>query len=487
MEKTELEFPQIDYVAILPEIIICGLALLIMLFAAFLPRDRRWITGHIAWFGIIVASFAVWMNWGTDTRTFAGMYSIDLFSSVLKLIFLLGSLLVVFMSENYIRLHKLEAGEYYALIIFSLFGMMMMASAADLVVFFVGLEIMSVALYVLAGFRRSDPKSNESSLKYFLLGAFATGFIVLGIAFVFGAVGTTSIAQMFDPQQYTLANSFFYLMVGGGLLLIGLAFKLASFPFHMWVPDVYEGAPTAVTAFMSSGPKAAAIAVLARVFVVAFGQHITQLSPMFWSLSVLTMFTGNLIAISQTNIKRMLAYSSIAHAGYMLIAFATGTAEAVNSVVFYLLTYTVMNLGAFMVLLVVEGKEDGDNEITSFTGLGRRHPFLGAAMTLFLISLAGIPPTAGFAGKFFLFKAAVAKGQIPLVVIAVINSLISVYYYLRVVVVMFMIDTQTEFRPVSYPAFLYVALVVAVLGTIVLGVFPTSFFPFDIPLLASGR
>lgn len=479
-------FPQIDYVAILPELIVGGFALLVMLITPFISREKRWLTGHIAWFGIMAAAVAVWYSWGTDIQTFAGLYLIDMFSSVFKLVFLLGSLLVIFMSDNYVRRRDLPAGEYYSLILFATFGMMMMASAGDLIVFFIGLEIMSVALYVLAGFRRDDLKSNEASLKYFLLGAFATGFIVFGIAFVYGALGSTSIAHIFQPEQYKLANSSLYLMLGAGLLLIGLAFKIASFPFHMWVPDVYEGAPTAITAFMSAGPKAAAIAVLSRVFIFAFAEYTNEMSMAFWTLSILTMFTGNIIAITQTNIKRMLAYSSIAHAGYMLIALAAGNADAASAVAFYALSYTVMSIGAFMVVLIVESKTDGDNDFTSYTGLGRRHPILAAAMTLFMISLAGIPPTAGFTAKLFLFKAAIFQGHIVLVVVAVLNSLISVYYYLRVVVVMFMIDTESEYRPVTYPAFLYVALVIAVMGVFALGLFPTTFFPFDQPLLITN-
>ena len=475
----QLEFPQIDYGAIAPEITIGAFALLIMLVGPFMAKDKRWLTGHIAWLGIMIAAVAVWLNWGDRASTFSGLYIIDVSSQLFKLIFLLSSLLVVFMSDNYVRLNKLPASEYYALILFSTFGMMMMSSAADLVVFFIGLEIMSVALYVLAGFKRSDMKSNEASLKYFFLGAFATGFVVMGIAFVFGALGTTSIAEIFRPENYKLDGSRLYLMLGGGLLLVGLAFKIASFPFHMWVPDVYEGAPTTITAFMSAGPKAAAISVMSRLFIFAFAEHAGTISAIFWSLSILTMFTGNILAIAQSNVKRMLAYSSIAHAGYMLIAFVAASNESASAVAFYLLCYAVMNIGAFIVLVVVESREGGDNDITSFTGLARRHPMLGATMTLFMISLAGIPPTAGFMGKFILFKSAVVQGHIPLVVIAVINSLISVYYYLRVVVVMFMIDTETEYKPVTYPAFLFVALVVSVMGVFALGLFPETFFPFD--------
>ena len=479
----QLEFPQIDYTAIMPELIIGGFGVLIMLITPFFSRKNRWLTGHIAWFGVMASAVAVCYIWGTQVSTFAGLYIVDLFSSLFKLVFLLSTLMVIFMSDNYVRRMQLPAGEYYSLILFATFGMMMMASAGDLIVFFVGLEIMSISLYILAGFRRDDMKSNESSLKYFLLGAFATGFVVFGIAFIYGALGSTSIAHIFHPDQYRLANSQTYLMVGAGLLLIGLAFKMASFPFHMWVPDVYEGAPTMVTAFMSTGPKAAAIAVVARVFIFAFSEYAAEMSFIFLILSVLTMFTGNIIAITQSNIKRMLAYSSIAHAGYMLIAFVAASQDAVSSVVFYALCYAVTNIGAFLVVLVVESKPDGDNDFTSFAGLGRRHPMLAATMTLFMISLAGIPPTAGFSAKFLLFKAAIDQGYVFLVVIAVLNSLISVYYYLRVVVVMFMIDTESEYKPVTYPAFLYVALVVAVMGVFALGLFPSSFFPFDRLLL----
>jgi NADH-quinone oxidoreductase subunit N len=480
-----IDFPHIDYAAILPELITGGMALLVMLITPFMPDEKRYYTGYLAWLGIVAAAVATYMGFAREVTTFSGLYVTDFFSTVMKLVFLLGSFLVILLSDNFVRLRKLPAGEYYALILFATLGMMMMASAGDLIVFFIGLEIMSVALYVLAGIRRVDLKSNEASLKYFFLGAFATGFIVFGIAFIYGAIGTTSLTHVFDISLYVFENSGLYLLIGGAFLLIGLAFKIASFPFHMWVPDVYEGAPTAVTAFMSSGPKAAAIAVLARVFIFAFGEQTAVIAPIFWVLSVLTMFVGNLTAISQSNVKRMLAYSSIAHAGYMMIAFVAASGEAVSAVAYYILCYTVMNIGAFAVLIIVESKTDGDNQLSSFTGLGRRHPILGAAMFLFLISLAGIPPTAGFFAKFYLFKAVILKGHILLVVIAVINSLISVYYYLRVVVVMFMIDTETEFRPVTYPSALYVALVIAVMAVLALGVFPSYFFPFDQPMLVA--
>ncbi len=480
----ELQFPTIEYSAIIPEIIIGAFALLVMLVAPFISRDKRWLTGHLSWLGVIAAAAALFYTWGTYTTTFAGLYVIDQLSLLFKAVFLLGTLLVIFMSDNFIRARSWAAGEYYALLLFATLGMMLMSSAGDLIVFFIGLEIMSVCLYVLAGFQRDDLKSSEASVKYFLLGAFATGFVVFGLAFVFGALGTTSISSMFSPEQYKFENSHIYLMLGGAMLLIGLGFKIASFPFHMWVPDVYQGAPTMVTAFMSAGPKAAAIAVLIRVFIFAFGEYSSQLVPIFWALSILTMFTGNILAIAQSNVKRMLAYSSIAHAGYMLIAFVAASEEAVSAAVFYTLAYTVMNVGAFMVVLAVEAKEDGDTDLTGFTGLGRRHPILGATMTLFMISLGGIPPTAGFAAKFFLFKAAITEGHVLLAVIAVINSLISVYYYLRIVVVMFMIDTETEFKPVTYPAFLYVGLVVTVMGVFALGLFPNSIFPFGLSLLS---
>jgi len=479
----ELQFPNINYTAILPEIIIGAFALLVMLIAPFISREKRWLTGHVAWIGVIAAAASLFSIWGTNTATFAGLYLVDSFSLMFKAVFLLGTLLVIFMSDNFIRSRLWPAGEFYSLLLFATLGMMMMSSAGDLIVFFIGLEVMSVCLYVLAGFHREDHKSNEASIKYFLLGAFATGFIVFGLAFVYGALGTTSIATVFSQELFKFDNSHFYLMFGGAMLLIGLGFKIASFPFHMWVPDVYHGAPTMVTAFMSAGPKAAAISVLLRVFLYAFSEYSIQLVPIFWALSILTMFTGNIFAIAQSNVKRMLAYSSIAHAGYVMIAFSAASPEAVSAAAFYMLAYTVMNIGAFMVVLTVEAKEDGDTDFTGFTGLGRRHPILGAVMTLFMISLAGIPPTAGFAAKFYLFKAAIMQGHVLLAVIAVINSLISVYYYLRIVVVMFMIDTESEYKPVSYPAFLYVGLVVAVMGVFALGLFPNVIFPFSAAFL----
>jgi NADH-quinone oxidoreductase subunit N len=347
----------------------------------------------------------------------------------------------------------LERGEYYTLLLFSVTGMMLMAQAADLIVVFLALELLSIPLYVLAAFARPRAESEEAGLKYFLLGAFATGFVVYGTALVFGATGSTNLITIVE-RAAPGAENLLLLSIGAAGILVGFGFKVAAVPFHMWTPDVYQGAPTAVTAFMSSGAKIAGFAALLRVFATAFPSIAVDMTGILWALAALTMIIGNVIAIAQSNIKRLLAYSSIAHAGYILMAFVPyGNPDvapvSIAAGLFYLVAYAVTNFGAWGVVIALEKSEGRGLEIADYAGLARKHPVLAAAMTVFMLSLIGLPPTVGLVGKVYLFRAVIDGGFYGLAVIGVLTSLVSAYYYLRVVVVMYMRDgePQTEREP----------------------------------------
>ena len=350
-----------------------------------------------------------------------------------------------------------------------------MVKAQDLIMIFLGLETLSISIYVLAGFLREDPKSNESSLKYFLLGAFSSAFFLYGIALTYGACGTTKLALITKQIAQVGLLHDKIMLVGLGLLLVGFAFKVALVPFHMWVPDVYEGAPIPVTAFMSVAPKAAGFITLLRVFVFALSEMKVEWGPIFWIISVLTMTTGNIIAISQTSIIRMLAYSSIAHAGYILIGLTAANELGNAGVLYYLLAYTFMNLGAFGVVIIFSEKGKGRTEIEDYSGMAHQYPVLAASMAIFMFSLAGIPPFSGFFGKFYVFSGAIKAGYIWLAIIGVINSLISVYFYLRVTVMMYMREPAKELSPVKFRPGIIIALFLTVFFTLKMGIFPSYY------------
>lgn len=476
-----MQFADVNWWLLAPSLTVCVVALLAMLVEPFLPEKRQELVGHISWIGLVVALYFASQQIGTKASTFGGMFIADDFSQFFNLIFILGAVLTIFTSIDYLKKKENNHGEFYPLLLFSTYGMMVMASTSNLLVMFLGLEIMSVALYVLAGFARTQLRSTEASIKYFLLGAFATGFTVFGIAFVYGTTGSFEVMDVIAHFQQG-GGIDTYLIIGAALLIVGLGFKVAAVPFHMWAADAYEGAPAPVTGFMSAGPKAAAFAALLRIFSFGFQDLQPLLEPLFWILAVLTMTVGNIMALRQNNIKRMLAFSSIAHAGYIMIALVVGTAESASAAALYLLCYAVTNLGAFMIISQVDASDPHD-EITSidnYSGLGRAKPFLAVLLTVFLISLAGFPPTAGFMGKFVLFKSAVVDGHYAIVIIAVLNSLVSVYYYLRVVVKMFM--TDPEKKPIlvpSLPAFLTIALVIAIIAVLAIGIYPQRWYPFD--------
>jgi NADH-quinone oxidoreductase subunit N len=412
--------------------------------------------------------------WATPVAVsgFHGTLRADGYALFFTVIICIGAALTILMSIDYLRDHPLAGGEYYALVLLSTCGMILMAAANDLIVVFLALEIMSVAIYVLAGMLRTDRRSNEAALKYFFLGAFASGFLLYGTAFLYGAAGTTQL----DAVARTVAKGPQepFVLLGFALLLVGFGFKIAMVPFHGWVPDVYEGAPTTVTAFMAAGVKVAAFAALGRLLSLAFASAFASWSQVLWVVAVLTMTVGNVTAVSQQSVKRMLAYSSIAHAGYALIGLVAGTPDGGAALCFYLAAYTVMNTGAFAVLLALGRRGEPCETLGDLAGMGFRQPVLGLAMTVFMLSLAGIPPTVGFAGKLALFKAAVDAGDVGLALIGVLNSVVSVFYYLGVLVQMYMVEgTREGVAPGRRPAVL-ASIVVAGLLTIGLGVAPSG-------------
>ncbi|MHC4139940.1 MAG: NADH-quinone oxidoreductase subunit N [Planctomycetota bacterium] len=434
----EIVIPPFDLKSIAPIVSISIAAIVILLIDVFYRKTFKNNMGYISFLVVVATGVVAYTQIGQNVYSFSNMFVVDNFSVFFNLVFLFSTAIIILMSDNYIKQEGVNYGEYYTLLLFATVGMMLMAGGADLLTIFLGLEIMSISLYVLAGFTRDKVRSNEASLKYFLLGAFVTGFLLYGIALLYGATGTTNLKGIaaFIAENSGLSNPM--IVAGASLLIIGFGFKIACVPFHKWSPDVYEGSPTPVTAFMSIGPKAAAFAVFMRVFLVALPGLEQKWSIVLWILAVLTMTVGNLVAISQTNIKRMLAYSSIAHAGYALVALIVGGEFGIASLLFYMLAYTFMNLGAFAIIIVLGKKGEENANIEDFSGLGYKHPLLAVAMCIFMFSLAGIPPLVGFIGKFYIFSAAIKSGFIILAIIGMINSVISVYYYLRVTVVIYM-------------------------------------------------
>ncbi|RJO73861.1 MAG: NADH-quinone oxidoreductase subunit N [Myxococcales bacterium] len=443
-----ISFNAADLLPLAPTIVVALFAMAILVADVFArPETSRVYAGYLTLAGLGVAFVLNLLAGDANAQPlFGGMIVVDAFSRFFNLVLIAAAALSVLSAIAYFEEHGLHRGEFYALVLLALAGMMLMAASADLLMFFVALEVMSIAVYVLAAYQRHLNRSIEAALKYFLMGAFSTAFLLFGIALLYGASGTTNLAQLMAFLKDGAAGAPLLAAAGMILVLVGFAFKVAAVPFHMWTPDVYEGAPTVVTGFMAAAVKAAAFAAFVRVFATAFFP--VKLSDfgwynVIWVLAVLTMTLGNLAALVQDNIKRMLAYSSIAHAGYLLVGFLTITQEKTQngaaSVLFYLAAYAAMNLGAFAVVMAF-GRRDNENlEVgKGWAGLARRSPALGVAMTIFMLALAGVPPTAGFMGKFYVFKSAIDQGLILIAVIGIINSLISVYYYLRVTVYMYM-------------------------------------------------
>ncbi|MBA2379760.1 MAG: NADH-quinone oxidoreductase subunit N [Blastocatellia bacterium] len=488
----QLADPNVNIPIILPELIVAVAGVVVMLFDCFFPR-RRGITGAMSLIGLAIAAVVLGMMWSTDSgvpaAAWGGMIVHDSLRLSFSFVFLLVSALTVLISTIWVDQEDVPAGEYHALLLFATFGMMLMASGNDLVVIFLGLETLSIATYVMAGLRKSDLRSNESSMKYFILGSLASAFLLYGMALTYGATGSTNLteiaARVGDPNFPAL------LLAGAAMMIVGFGFKIAAAPFHVWTPDVYEGAPSPITGFMATGPKAAAFASLVRVFILGFpiaaGAQAAGYLQESWItavaiMAILTMTVGNVAAIMQDNVKRMLAYSSISHAGYALVGFLgagmAASAEArdvaVAAVAFYLLTYAVTNLGAFAIITLLGQRNDRRTEFEDFNGIGFKSPLLSFSLSLFMLSLLGLPLTAGFIGKVLVFRPALEAGNTLLtivVVAAVINTAISAYYYLRLIVVMFFKERTTDWPvPRLTPAFSAV-LIITVLAVFYLGIF----------------
>jgi NADH-quinone oxidoreductase subunit N len=414
--------------------------------------------------------------WNRHEVGFAGGYTLDRFALFFDVLLCLAASLTLLMSMDYLQQIDAHGGEYYALILFATAGMMIMAAASDLIVIFLGLEVMSIAVYVLAGIWRRNLRSIEAALKYFLLGAFATGFLLFGIALLYGACGSTALAAITAKLTVVTGPERTLALCGVGFLIIGFGFKVAAVPFHAWTPDVYEGAPTAVTALMAVGVKAAAFAAFARVFLHHFAALAPDWSNVLWVLAALTMTVGNVIALAQRNIKRMLAYSSIAHAGYILVGLVAAGEAGGAAILYYLLVYGIMNLGAFAVVIALGRRGVPNENLDDYAGIGFTHPFLGFCMSVFMLSLAGVPALAGFTGKFYLFSAAVQAGYVGLALIGVLNSVVSMYYYIGVSVKMYMADPVREIPAIAERPYVFATLLVTVFGTVLLGIFPSWAF-----------
>jgi NADH-quinone oxidoreductase subunit N len=488
--QTDRLTPAANIPIILPELIVAFTGVVVMVYDSLFPNKRS-ITGALALLGLAASGIVLTTMWGGDhpATSWNGMIAHDNLRLSFSFVFLLVSAVTVLVSSVWVDREDVPAGEYHALLMFATFGMMMMSAGNDLVVIFLGLETLSIATYVMAGLRKSDLKSNESSMKYFILGSFASAFLLYGMALVYGATGSTGLteiaARIADPNFPAL------LLIGAAMMIVGFGFKIAMAPFHVWTPDVYEGAPSPVTGFMATGPKAAAFASFLRVFVLGMplvaGVQSSVYLHQTWItaiavLAMITMVVGNVAAIMQNNVKRMLAYSSIAHAGYALVGFvgagmartAADRDAAIAAVAFYLLTYAVTNLGAFAIITLLSQKNDRRAEFEDYNGIGFKSPVLAFSLSLFMLSLLGLPLTAGFMGKVLVFRPALEAGNALLtilVVVAVVNTAISAYYYLRLIVVMFFRERTTDWVEPRIPASMTAALVLTVVGVLYFGIF----------------
>src|SRR5271166_5735278 len=462
----------VDYIRILPELILSAFGIVVMLLDPLVDEEKSQKTlGVIALVGTVAALLATWYMAQSPGLAFSNMVKVDGFSVFFHFLINAIAAVVILSSFEYMAVQRIRAGEYYALILFGAVGMTLMSSAVELVLIFIALEISSISTYILAGFRRNEAAGSESSLKYFLLGSFATAFFLYGVAMMFGATGSANIDVISQKLQASPVQLLVY--VAMALMLVGLGFKVAAAPFHIWTPDVYEGAPAPIVGFMSTAPKAAAFAVLLRV---VFTINAPGRFWLIWLAAALSMTLGNVCALVQTNIKRLLAYSSIAHAGYLLVAFAMTTREnspaGISAAMFYTAAYAAMNVGAFAVVSHFANAGERYVTLEDYEGLGRSSPILAAALTIFLLSLIGIPVTGGFFAKFYVFSAAFRANLIWLTLIGVLNSAIGAYYYLRIIVAMYMRESRKEVPVTPIPFGLGLALALSLLATLYLGILP---------------
>jgi NADH-quinone oxidoreductase subunit N len=462
-----------EYIRVLPEIILTLVGVLIMFLEAVTKDDQKGIFAPLSILALAAALVGAVMAYGDPGPAFQNMLIVDGFATFFRVLVIGVGILAVLSSSGYLRRENSLGGEFYALILFSIVGQSIMASANELIMIFIGIEISSIASYILAGYLRDDARNNESALKYFLLGSFATAFLLYGVAWIYGSTGSTNLvvirrALLIGSQPVALAG------VAAALIFVGFAFKISAVPFQSWAPDVYQGAPAPVSAFLSTGPKAAAFAVLLRVFMGAFGSIASTWMPLVWGVALATMTVGNFAAILQSNIKRLLGYSSIAHAGYVLVAVTANSGNGSAAAMFYLAAYAFTNIGAFAVVAYVSRKGEKFVRVDDFAGLAQRQPGMAAMLTIFLLSLIGVPLTGGFFGKFYIFKAAMDAHLVWLTVLGLLNSAVAAYYYLRVLVVMYFKEpgeAAEDIPPAG--AALRIAVYGSALGTLLLGIFPS--------------
>jgi NADH-quinone oxidoreductase subunit N len=473
-----------SFAAVIPVVCVWLGGLAAMLAEAYRSPDERMPIGGLGIIGLVASIVSALLLWGRGAQSY-GVVSADNFGLFVVLVLATVGVLTIALSAQVIERDGIPAGDYYALTLFGLGGMMLMAMATDLLVIFIALEILSLAVYILTAIRRDSRAGAEAAFKYFLLGGFASAFFLYGVAFTFGVTGTTRLDQIVVVMSSRMAGQEVLTYLAFCLLLVGFAFKVSAVPFHMWTPDAYEGAPAVVTAFMSAGVKAAAFAALMRVFMSAFGSFQPQWGPAIWVLSAASMILGVTAGVAQRNVRRMLAYSSIAHAGYLLMAMTSGTDIGKGAMLFYLLTYALTSVGAFGVTALVATRDRANDDLADYAGLSKREPMLALLMTIFLLSLGGFPPTAGFIGKWYLFSAAVNAGDYGLAIIGVLTSVVSVFFYLRIVVMMYMSD-DVAMSPVTKPsATSLFALAVPTVAIFYLGILPTRILDLAIKSIAT--
>ncbi len=474
-----------EYLRFLPEIILSVAGTLLMVLNPLTKRQSSPIFGHISVLAMLAAiAAAVYAN-TMPGPAFSRMLVIDGYATFFRILVISIGVVVVLGSYRFLSRERAETGEFHALILFSVVGQCIMSSANELIMIFIGLEISSIATYILAGYFRDDKRGNEAAVKYFLLGSFATAFFLYGISIIYGASGSTNLTVI-----HNAAGNIPTILLGisAALMFVGLCFKVSGAPFQIWAPDVYQGAPSPVSAFLSAGPKAAAFAVFLRIFLTIFPSISNGWVPLVWISALLSMTIGNFAALTQSNIKRMLAYSSVAHAGYVLVALAARSDLGTAAAMFYLAAYACMNVGAFIVVSHISGKGETRVRIADFAGLGARQPLTALLLTIFLLSLVGVPLTGGFFGKFYIFEAALQSNLVWLTVLGLLNSAVAAYYYLRIIAAMYMQEPSAAVNDLQpLPAATQLALIIPAIGTIVLGIFPSSILDFAIRSANFGK
>jgi NADH-quinone oxidoreductase subunit N len=468
-----------DLIRFLPETILVAMGTLMMVLDPVLHRRASYAFGHISILALIAALAASLYAYTQAGAAFGGMLIVDGFATFFRVLVIVVGILTILPSYRFLQRQEAETSEYHALLLFSIAGQCLMAAAGDLIMIFIGLEISSISSYVLAGYLRDDKRANEAALKYFLLGSFATAFFLYGVALVYGSTGTVNLAAVRAAIAGPTAPDPIIISVAAALMLVGLGFKVSAAPFQMWAPDVYQGAPTPITGFFSTGPKAAAFAIFLRIFMTAFEPIGGNWWPLIWISALLSMTIGNFAALLQSNIKRMLAYSSIAHAGYVLVALTAHSDTGTAAAMFYLAAYAFMNLGAFAAVSYLSGRGERYQSIDDFAGLAQKQPLAAAMLTIFMFSLIGVPLTGGFFGKFYIFKAALQSHLVWLTVLGLLNSAVGAYYYLRILVVMYMHEPgEATAKAEPLTVGLRAALILPAIGTLFLGIFPNWILEF---------